>query len=208
PFNGPIGAVRVGRIDGKFVAMPSLEDLEKSDMNIVIAGTAEAVMMVESEIKELPEEVVLDAVQFGHRTLQTVIALQKELQAKVGKAKRPPVTIEQDQALMQQLKEQLAGPIREAILIPNKADRQERLDHILQQKIEEINTPEKDRSKEIRALFHEMERQEVREMILNKGIRADGRGPTDIRQITCEVGFLPRTHGSALFTRGETQALA
>ncbi len=215
PFDGPIGAIRVGRIDGKFVAMPSLEEIEKSDMNIVIAGTAEAVMMVESEIKELPEEVVLDAVQFGHQALQTVIALQKELQAKVGKEKRPAVTIEQDQALARQLKEQLSGPIREAILIPSKADRRERLDHLLQRKIEEINTPEqggapdvKNRTKEIKALFHDMERQEVREMILNKGIRADGRGPTDIRQITCEVGFLPRTHGSALFTRGETQALA
>lgn len=207
PFNGPIGAIRVGRIEGKFVAMPTLEALEKSDMNIVIAGTAEAVMMVESEIKELSEEVVLEAVQFGHKALQTVIALQKELQAKVGKAKRQAVTIEQDQALVQQVN-QLAAPLREAVLIASKADRQKRLDEMLQQKLAEINTPEKDRTKEVKALFHDLERQEVREMILSKGIRADGRGPTDIRQITCEVGFLPRTHGSALFTRGETQALA
>src|SRR5579884_823980 len=208
PFNGPIGAIRIGRIDGKLVAMPSLEELEKSDMNIVLAGTSDAVMMIESEIKELPEEVVLEAVAFGHQALQTVIQLQKELQSKAGKEKRSPVAIERDAAFESQLKETLMGPIQQAVLIPNKTERQERLDHILQEKIAEVNTGEVDRTREIKALFHELERQAVREMILTKGIRADGRGPSDIRPITCEVGILPRTHGSALFTRGETQSLA
>jgi polyribonucleotide nucleotidyltransferase len=208
PFNGPIGAIRIGRIDGKLVAMPSLEELEKSDMNIVLAGTADAVMMIESEIKELPEEVVLEAVAFGHQALQAVIQLQKELQAKAGKEKRSPITIERDEAFEKQLKEVLVGPIQQAVLIPNKTERQERLDHILQGKIAEVNTGEVDRTREIKALFHELERQAVREMILTKGVRADGRGPSDIRPITCEVGILPRTHGSALFTRGETQSLA
>ncbi len=208
PFNGPIGAIRVGRIDGKLVAMPSLEEIEKSDMNIVLAGTADAVMMVESEIKELPEEAVLEAVAFGHQALQTLIALQKELQAKVGKQKRSPVAIGRDEALEKQLRETLVGPIQEAILIPNKTERQERLDHILKEKIASINTGEVDRTREIKALFHDLEREAVREMILSKGVRADGRGPADIRPITCEVGILPRTHGSALFTRGETQSLA
>ncbi|MDC4206689.1 MAG: polyribonucleotide nucleotidyltransferase [Candidatus Manganitrophus sp.] len=208
PFNGPIGAIRVGRIDGKLVAMPSLEEIEKSDMNIVLAGTAEAVMMVESEIKELPEEAVLEAVAFGHQALQTLIGLQKELQAKVGKQKRSPVAIDRDEAFEKQLRETLIGPIQEAILISNKTERQERLDHILEEKIASINTGEVDRTREIKALFHELEREAVREMILTKGVRADGRGPADIRSITCEVGILPRTHGSALFTRGETQSLA
>lgn len=208
PFNGPIGAIRVGRIDGKLVAMPSLEEIEKSDMNIVLAGTAEAVMMVESEIKELPEEAVLEAVAFGHQALQTLIGLQKELQAKVGKQKRSPVAIDRDEAFEKQLRETLVGPIQEAILISNKTERQERLDHILKEKIASINTGEVDRTREIKALFHELEREAVREMILTKGVRADGRGPADIRPITCEVGILPRTHGSALFTRGETQSLA
>lgn len=208
PFNGPVGAIRVGRIDGKLVAMPSLEELEKSDMNIVLAGTADAVMMIESEIKELPEEVVLEAVAFGHRALQTVIGLQKELQAKVGKGKRSPVAIDRDEAFEKQLREALLGPVQQAVLIPNKTERQERLDHILNEKVAAINTGEVDRTREIKALFHELEREAVREMILSKGVRADGRGPSDIRPITCEVGILPRTHGSALFTRGETQSLA
>ncbi|MDC4225674.1 MAG: hypothetical protein MPW15_15860 [Candidatus Manganitrophus sp.] len=108
PFNGPIGAIRVGRIDGKLVAMPSLEEIEKSDMNIVLAGTADAVMMIESEIKELPEEAVLEAVAFGHQALQTVIGLQKELQAKVGKEKRSPVAIDRDEAFEKQLRETLS----------------------------------------------------------------------------------------------------
>lgn len=208
PFNGPIGAIRVGRIDGKLVAMPSLEEIEKSDMNIVLAGTAEAVMMIESEIKELPEEVVLEAVAFGHQALQATIQLQKELQAKVGKAKRSPVAIDRDEAFEKQLRESLFGPVQQAVLIPNKTERQERLDHLLQEKLAAVNTGEVDRTREIKALFHELEREAVREMILSKGVRADGRGPADIRPITCEVGILPRTHGSALFTRGETQSLA
>ncbi|MFY9271082.1 MAG: polyribonucleotide nucleotidyltransferase, partial [Candidatus Manganitrophaceae bacterium] len=120
PFSGPIGAIRVGRIDGKLVAMPSLEELEKSDMNIVLAGTADAVMMIESEIKELPEEVVLEAVAFGHQALQTVIGLQKELQAKVGKQKRSPVVVDRDAAFEESWRELLAKPIQEAVLIPNK----------------------------------------------------------------------------------------
>jgi polyribonucleotide nucleotidyltransferase len=208
PFNGPIGAIRVGRIDGKLLVMPTLEELEKSDMNIVLAGTADAVMMIESEIKELPEEAVLEAVAFGHQALQTVIGLQKELQAKVGKEKRSPVAIDRDEAFEKQLEEILMGPIQQAVLIPNKTERQERLDHLLNEKIAKVNTGEVDRTREIKALFHELERQAVREMILSKGVRADGRGPSDIRPITCEVGILPRTHGSALFTRGETQSLA
>ncbi|MGB3939943.1 MAG: polyribonucleotide nucleotidyltransferase [Candidatus Manganitrophaceae bacterium] len=208
PFSGPIGAIRVGRIDGKLVAMPSLEELEKSDMNIVLAGTADAVMMIESEIKELPEEVVLEAVAFGHQALQTVIGLQKELQAKVGKQKRSPVVVDRDAAFEESWRELLAKPIQEAVLIPNKTERQERLDHLLSEKIAALNTGEVDRTREIKALFHELEREAVREMILSKGVRADGRGPSDIRPITCEVGILPRTHGSALFTRGETQSLA
>ena len=208
PFPFPVGAVRVGRIDGKLVINPTLDDLEKSDMNIVVAGTSDAVMMVESESKELSEEVILEAIDFGHRALQTIIELQKSLQAKAGKEKRPVAPIARDEALASRMKERLAAPIREAVLIPNKTERQDRLDHILEETIKTLNTGETDRTKEIRALFIEMERQEVRQMILNKGVRADGRGPTDIRQITCEVGVLPRTHGSALFTRGETQSLA
>lgn len=208
PFNGPIGAIRIGRIDGKFVAMPSLEEIEKSDMNIVLAGTAEAVMMIESEIKELSEEVVLEAVAFGHQALQTMIQLQKELQAKVGKQKRAPAAVERDVAFEKQLREGWMGPIQQAVLVPNKAERQERLDQILQEKLAALNTGEEDRTREVKSLFHDLEREAVREMILTKGVRADGRGPSDIRPITCEVGLLPRTHGSALFTRGETQSLA
>ncbi|MFQ5949266.1 MAG: polyribonucleotide nucleotidyltransferase [Nitrospiria bacterium] len=208
PFLGPVGAVRVGRIDGRFVINPSLSDLEKSDLNIVVAGTSDAVMMVESEAKELSETVILEAIQFGHQAVKEIVSLQELLQSKVGKEKRAVVPIQRDETLMQQMRQEFLGPIGEAVLIPNKTERQERLDQIALKKIEEVDPTDVNRIKEIKALFHEMEREEVRKMILDKKIRADGRGPTDIRQITCEAGILPRTHGSALFTRGETQSLA
>ncbi len=209
PFNGPVAAVRVGRVGGKFVINPGYAELETSDLNVVIAGTQEAVMMVEGEAREVPEEVMLEAIELGHQEVKRIIDLQHKLRALVGREKRSVPQENLDPALVLEVKEHCLAPLREAILIPNKTRRGERLEEILKEAVERFKSEEKpERTRQIHEIFHEMERDEVRRMILEKGIRADGRGPSDIRPITCEVGVMPRTHGSALFTRGETQSLA
>ncbi len=208
PFEHLVGAVRVGRIEGKFVINPTVAELEKSDLDLVVAGTAEAVMMVESGAKELSAEVMIEAISYGHQSLQGTLALQQALQKLAGREKRPALVIERDELLSQRLFQELTPLVRDAVSIANKSDRQGQLDLILKDKKTEVNAQGTDRSKEVDVLFHEIERREVRQMILKRGIRADGRGATEIRPITCEVGVLPRTHGSALFTRGETQSLS
>lgn len=209
PFNGPVGAVRVGRVGGRFVINPGYAELETSDLNVVIAGTQEAVMMVEGEAREVPEEVMLEAIELGHQEIKRTLDLQHKLRALVGREKRSVPQESLDPALVTEVKGHCLAPLQEAILIPNKTRRGERLEEILKEAVERFKSEEKpERTRQIHQIFHEMERDEVRRMILEKGIRADGRGPSDIRPITCEVGVMPRTHGSALFTRGETQSLA
>lgn len=208
PFNGPVGAVRVGRVEGVLLINPALDLLEKSDMDIVVVGTADAVMMVESGSNELSEEVVLEAIQFGHDVVRQVIDLQNTLREKAGKEKREVPPVKRNAALAAAVDAELSSQIRGAVLIPNKSDRQAELNRILNQKISGIDSVDVAQISEIKTIFHELERREVREMILDKGVRVDGRGTSDIRAITCEPGVLPRTHGSALFTRGETQSLA
>jgi len=209
PFSGPVAAVRVGRVGGKFVINPGYEELESSDLNVVIAGTQDAVMMVEGEAREVPEEVMLEAIDLGHQEVKRSIELQHQLRALVGREKRLVPEENLDSALAMEVKERCLAPLREAILIPNKTRRGERLAEILKEAQERFKLEENpERTRQVNHTFHEMERDEVRRMILEKGVRADGRGPSDIRSITCEVGVMPRTHGSALFTRGETQSLA
>ncbi|MDH4100595.1 MAG: polyribonucleotide nucleotidyltransferase [Nitrospirota bacterium] len=207
PFFGPVGSVRVGRIDGAFVINPSLKQAETSDLNIVVAGTKDAVMMVECGADELPEEIILQAIDFGHKELQKVIALQEELVAKAGKPKRevPATAVPAD--LKNEVLALALDRIREAVLIPNKTERQNTLDIILDEAVAKLKNDDSEREKNIRIVFHDAEKSQVRRMITEKGVRADGRGTKDIRPISCEVGILPRTHGSALFTRGETQGL-
>lgn len=208
PFNGPVGAVRVGRVDGVLLINPALDMLEKSDMDIVVVGTADAVMMVESGSNELSEEVVLEAIQFGHDVVRQVIELQSALREKAGKEKREVPTVKRNAVLAAAVDAELSAQIRGAVFIPNKSDRQAELNRILSQKVSGIDSADTTQINEIKTIFHELERREVRQMILDKGVRVDGRGTSDIRAITCEPGVLPRTHGSALFTRGETQSLA
>ncbi len=208
PFREPVGAVRIGRINNEFVVNPSLEDTDKSDLNLVVAGTGDAVMMVEGSCNELPEEVLLEAIDMARQEIQKVVELQDRLQESVGKDKRIVPPIEIDSALQKKVHGLATDKIREAILIPNKTERQTKLDGLLNDIIAQLKDAEKDNTRDISIVFHERERDEVRQMILEKDRRADGRGPLDIRPIVCEVGVLPRTHGSALFTRGETQSLA
>ncbi|MCS6897227.1 MAG: polyribonucleotide nucleotidyltransferase, partial [Nitrospira sp.] len=209
PFLGPVAGVKIGRVNGQFIVNPDLDAMEKSELHLVVAGTADAVMMVEGGANELPEATMLEALELAHAEIKKIVAKIVELAEKVGNKKRVVQAETIDPALAERVKELVAQPIRDAIMIPNKTARQERLDQVLAEAIEKLKDPDNpDSERHIRIVFHKLEYSEVRNMILEKGTRADGRGPADIRPITCEVGVLPRTHGSALFTRGETQSLA
>ncbi len=208
PFEDPVAGVKIGRVNGQFLVNPDLETLEKSDLTLVVAGTADAVMMVEGGANEQPESVMIDAIELAHAEIKKIVSKIRELRAKAGRPKRTVQAEQIDPALSDEVRQMVLAPVREAILIPNKTARQERLDQILQDTIEKLQTEDQARTRHIKLVFHALEYAEVRNMILEKGTRADGRGPADIRKVTCEVGILPRTHGSALFTRGETQGLA
>ena len=209
PFQGPVAGVKIGRVNGQFVVNPDLETMDKSELHLVVAGTADAVMMVEAGANELSEATMLQALELAHAEIKKIVAKIDELAKKVGNKKREVKAEHIDPALAAQVKAMVAQPIRDAIMIPNKTARQERLDQVMAEAVEKLKNPNApDSERHIKIVFHGLEYTEVRNMILEKGSRADGRGPADIRPITCEVGILPRTHGSALFTRGETQSLA
>ncbi|MFQ5931236.1 MAG: polyribonucleotide nucleotidyltransferase [Nitrospiraceae bacterium] len=208
PFSGPVAGVKIGRVNGRLVVNPDVATFDAGELQLVVAGTADAVMMVEAGANELPESVMIEAIELAHAEIKKIVQKVLELKALAGRPKRDVHVEEIAPALKEQVRQQVAGPIREAIFIPNKTARQERLDQILQEAVDKLKTEDPDRERHIKLSFHELEYSEVRNMILERGSRADGRGPTEIRPITCEVGLLPRTHGSALFTRGETQSLA
>ncbi|MFO0701477.1 MAG: polyribonucleotide nucleotidyltransferase [Nitrospira sp.] len=209
PFNGPVAGVKIGLIKGQLVVNPDLETMEQSDLHLVVAGTADAVMMVEAGANELSEQTMLEALELAHNEIKKIVRKIDELAKKVGCVKREVVEESIEPALQAEIKAVVAQPIRDAIMIANKTARQERLDQILAETIQKLQKPEDaSRERHVKIVFHQLEYTEVRKMILEKQSRADGRGPSDIRPITCEVGALPRAHGSAIFTRGETQSLA
>ncbi len=209
PFNGPVAGVKIGRIKGQLVVNPDLESMEESDLHLVVAGTADAVMMVEAGANELPEQTMLEALELAHSEIKKIVKKISELAQKVGKVKREVVAEAIDPQVQAEIKALAAQPIRDAIMISNKTARKERLDQVLAEAIAKLKKPEDlSRERHVKIVFHQLEYTEVRKMILEKQSRADGRGPADIRPITCEAGALPRAHGSAIFTRGETQSLA
>jgi polyribonucleotide nucleotidyltransferase len=209
PFQGPVAGIRIGRVDNQFVVAPSFAELERSTLNVVVAGTRDAVMMVEGEASELPEDVMLEAIMLAHEEIKKIIALQDELVRRVGRPKIEVTKVGPDATLVDAVHRDASGPVREALLIPNKTERSGRMQQILDGLVTSIGSADApERNRQVMEIFHDLERREMRLMILDKGVRADGRGPKDIRTITCETGVLPRTHGSALFTRGETQSLS
>src|SRR5512139_2128180 len=208
PFNGPIGAVRVGFIDGTFRINPGYKELVASSLNLVVAGTADAIMMVEGGANELTEDQMLEALEIAHREIKKIVALQHELVAKVGKTKRVVKVVEIDRALEKEVSALAMDRLKTSIIIPDKMERQKTLDVLLdeiKQKLKKEDEPL--RGRQIATIFFNIEKDEVRKIILENNTRADGRKPDQIRPISSLVGLLPRTHGSALFTRGETQAL-
>ena len=208
PFKGPIAGVRVGKVDDQFIVNPSREQLEKSMLDIIVAGSKEAVVMVEGEANIQPEEVISDAISFGHQSLMNVLEIQQELRDAVGKYKmsfHPPSI---DETLHQDVFNAAYDKVKQAICIPRKLERNETLRQIEKSTIEELLPKHEDKETEISTILDNMEEKLIRETITKERTRIGGRGFDEIREISCEVGVLPRTHGSSLFTRGETQVLA
>jgi polyribonucleotide nucleotidyltransferase len=207
PFYGPIGGARVGHIDGKYVLNPKVEDLAKSSLDLVVAGTSEGVLMVESEAKELPEDVMLGAVMFGHQHFQPVIQAIIELAEVAAKEPwQPPAKSERYDSIKAQLKAGWWDDIGSAYAEISKQARSNKLD-AAKNRVAAVFTDPNDAALALK-LFKDLEKDIVRSAILKTGKRIDGRDTKTVRQIVSEVGVLPRAHGSALFTRGETQALA
>ena len=212
PFNGPIAGVRIGRIDKKFVVNPTVEQREKSDLNLTVAGSKDAVMMVEAGANELPEEVILDAILFGHEEIKKIVAFQETITAEVGKEKFVPVLSKPNEVISAAVKEFAAEKINQAVRNPDKLAREEAIESVKSETVlallEKFSVEEfPDIEKEIGTAFQKLLKETVRKMISTEKIRPDGRALDEVRPITCEVDLLPRTHGSALFTRGQTQVL-
>ena len=208
PFAGPVGAVRVGYIDGQIVINPLGSHLPDSALDLALAGTKDAVVMVEAGAKELPEEVMVEAIRQGHETIKQLVALQEELVAKAGKPKTPFVAPESDAALAKAVEEFVRPRFEAAVNNANKAEREAALNAVQDELLAALGATYPDRAKEINGFFEKELKKYIRTQILEKGIRPDGRHTTDIRPIWCQAGVLPRAHGSAIFTRGQTQVLS
>ena len=210
PFHNPLGGVRVGRIDGNFVTNPSPKELEVSELNIFMAASKDAILMVEGESNGVSESVMLDALWYGQEAVLPIIEMQEELMQSVGKTKRTVVVPTVDAELKAKIEAIAPKRLNEALSIKDKIERYERLDTLRDEISSEIlgDSPEADSAKELSQIFSDIKKDEMRARLIKDQIRIDGRNPTEIRAITCETKVLPRTHGSALFTRGETQALA
>jgi len=211
PFEGPIAAVRVGRINGKLVINPMASQLENSDLNYVVAGTRDAIVMVEGGSRELPEADLLDALFFAHKELQTLIDMQLEIRQKYGRPKMEFVRPELDQTLVSKISSYLKARLAKAIRIKDKLERRDAMGAIKKELfaefIKEGEANAASLEKILNRVLEDSQYTAVRSMVFEDGVRIDGRDTKTIRPISIEVGVLPRTHGSALFTRGETQAL-
>ena len=209
PFNGPIAGARVGRIDGELVINPRIPDFERSDLNLFVAGSRDAILMVEGEANEIPEEEVLDAILFAHRSLLPVLELQERMAREVGKEKRVFEKVSLPEEDVKKIEKTAGEDLAAAYAIQAKQERRKRIEEVSEAVRNAFSEEERaEKGTLIGEAFKGLEKKIVRGKILREKKRIDGRGLTDIRHISCEVGVLPRTHGSAVFTRGETQVLA
>jgi polyribonucleotide nucleotidyltransferase len=207
PFAGPIASVRVGRVNGQFIINPAIQEQEKSDINLIIAGSKTGVVMVEGGGSMVREADMLEAIFFGHQEMQPIIDIQLKLKETAGITKRlysPPLRNEE---LVQKIETKAASPLREAILVPGKIKRNQAIGGVQSELIETLKHDDAYCETEVLEIFHDLQKKISRELILKEGRRIDGRNFDEIRTITCKTGILPRPHGSALFTRGETQVL-
>ena len=208
PFDGPVAAVRVGRVDGEFIINPSAAQLEQSDMNIVVAGSRDAVVMVEGGAEFVPEEGIADAIMFAHKAIVPVVDAQDELQKLVANTKEVPPEVVIDQVLVDRISDVALAEMKQVMTVAEKHARRDRKKELKARVKEELASDYEGREKEIAAALDELEKKVVRTMMVEQRRRIDGRAFDEIRPISIEVGKLPRTHGSALFTRGETQVIA
>jgi polyribonucleotide nucleotidyltransferase len=211
PFNGPIGGVIVGRVDGQFIINPTVEQEEKSDMYVVVAGTRDAIMMVEAEADEVPEADMLEAIMFGHNAIKDIVDTIEALVAKAGVPKMEVQLHTVDPEVEAAVEAYAKARLVEAVRIPEKQARQEAIDAINEETVahfQEIYAETPEKLADVKEVLHDIVKKEVRRLITHEKIRPDGRALNEIRPISSEVGILPRTHGSGLFTRGQTQALS
>nr|WP_289149563.1 polyribonucleotide nucleotidyltransferase [uncultured Dubosiella sp.] len=215
PFNGPIAGVKVGRVDGEFIVNPSAEQAEKSDIDLTVAGTAKALNMVEAGAKEVSEEDMLAALMFGQQKVKELCEFQETIIAAVGKPKREIPLYHVDEAVEKEVRDGFEAAIREAVSIKEKLERYGKIDELTEQAVasfEEREYPsEKEKAltlKQVGQICHNIEADEVRRLIVEDKIRPDGRAIDEIRPLDSQVDLLPRVHGSAMFTRGETQVLS
>jgi len=208
PFEGPIAGVRVGRLNGELIANPTYSQREESDIDLVIAASEDSIIMVEGEATEISEEDMLKAMEFGHDQIRELISIQKELLSDVSKPKAELPEPEDLSDLHDKVRAMAKDELPDALNITEKNDRQQAINSLTERIIGELEEEYPERESEIGDVIHEMEKEIVRDRILNDGRRLDGRGLDDIRDIYIEVGLLPRAHGSALFTRGQTQSIS
>ena len=206
PFEGPVAGVRVARVDGKLIVNPTYEECDKADLDIVVAGTKDAIVMVEGGANEIPEEEVLEAILYAQDSIKRLCEIQEELRERVGKDKIVIEISEEDIELKKKIRDLTEEKIREAFDIKDKKERNKKIDEILNQLLEELEI-EEEKEKKVEVLFKEVESEIMRELVLKEHRRIDGRKPDEIRPIWIKLGLFPRSHGSAIFTRGQTQAL-
>jgi polyribonucleotide nucleotidyltransferase len=208
PFERPVGAVRIGLIDGEYVVNPSLKVMDRSALNLVVAGTREAICMVEAGAKELSEDQMVKALEVAHAEIQRIVAAQEELFARLNIQKIEVPKPALDPAKLAEVEAKVAGPLREAMAVKGKLKMYAALDQVEKDLLAPLPEDDEEGRAETSRLFHEVLVKTFRTVLLQEGRRVDGRLFDEIRPVWCEVGVLPRTHGSALFTRGETMALA
>ncbi len=208
PWEGPIAAVRVGRVDGRFIINPTLEQREQSDINLTVAGTKDAIMMVEAGADEVSEEVMLDAIFFGHEEIKKLVEFIDEIVAEVGKPKKELVLKQIPEDIDAAVRAYATGRMQEAIHTFDKLERLDNMDAVEVETKEHFAEIYPDNEKDIAAVLYNITKESVRNMILDEGIRPDNRKTMEIRPVWCETGLLPRVHGSGLFTRGQTQVMS
>ncbi|MEX0890464.1 MAG: polyribonucleotide nucleotidyltransferase [Balneolaceae bacterium] len=210
PFHGPMAEVRVGRVSGEFIINPTIDELSKSDIDLLIGGTADSVLMIEGEMEEISEKEMLEAIRNGHEAIQKLCSFQEELRKELGREKREFTPPEVDAQLKSEVQKLAEARIKEIVSMGlGKEEYSEKLGELRNEVVESLTDREEyaESKSDIQTVFGDFEKEALRNQILEKKRRIDGRGPTEIRDIWGQVGYLARTHGSAIFTRGETQAL-
>lgn len=208
PWDGPTGSVLIGRVDGQFIVNPSLEQREASDMHLVVSGTKDAIMMVEAGANEVPEDIILDAIMFAHEEIKKIVAFIEEIVREVGKPKQEVELYQVPEEIETAVRAYAEDKMRAAIQTFDKMERLDNMDAVETETKEHFEEIYPENGKDVGNVLYAITKEQVRSMILDDGIRPDNRKTTEIRPIWCETGILPRTHGTGLFKRGQTQVLS